>query len=104
MGPNLDVMGMAPPNALVTIWTEIHDPDTGRLIGSVPGIRHLSGSDGSFNVWIATPWVAFGYSPLRYKIHARTEHDGQCSPDAILDVKYDQNSCSMWGTPLARAF
>jgi hypothetical protein len=104
VGPNLDIVGMTRPHTLVTVWTEIFDPDNGQLVGSVPGIRHLSGSDGSFNVRIATPRVAFGYSPLRYEIHARTERNGQCSPDAILDVKYDQNTCSTWGAPLASAF
>lgn len=104
VGPNLDISGLTSPQKLVTIWTEVFDADNGLMLGSVPGIRHLSGSDGSFNVRIATPRVAFGYSPLRYEIHARTELNGSCSPDAIVDVKYDQSTCSLWGTSLARAF
>ena len=96
VGPNVDVTGRAKPNALVTVWTDVYDAQSGDLLRSVPGLRDRADADGIFHVRIAQPRMIAGRdSPIRYEIHARTESGGNCTPELIVAQKWDKDTCSL---------
>lgn len=88
VGPSTVVKGHATPGALVVVWTAVYNARTGELIKRVPGIRHRTKEDGSFEVRISTPRISFGQDvPLRYEIHAQMlDASGKRSLEAIVTV------------------
>lgn len=89
VGPSTLVEGVAEPESVVVIQTEVYDQSTGEFLKMVPGHRHAPEPDGSFSLLVSTPRVAIGEKdiPLRYEIHVFTvTRDGGKSPEAIVTV------------------
>jgi hypothetical protein len=73
VGTRTEVSIQSTPGVMQVIWTEVKRTDTGEVLRSVPGIRHLTKADGSYSGAIATPRIAIGDEgvQLRYEIHFR---------------------------------
>jgi hypothetical protein len=75
VGPATVVTGAASQRALLVVYSEVFHGAT--LIGMVPGIRHWTNEDNSYNVKISTPklflrgGVDENAGPLSYLIHVR---------------------------------
>lgn len=94
VGPNFDVNGTAQPNAVVVISTDIIDANTGELLKSVPGHRHLPDPSGAFSLRIAAPRLPEELlRVVRYRIHVRSEGADFKSPETLVTV-YPQAQAS----------
>ena len=87
VGPNFDVIGTAQPGAVVVISTDILNNETGALIRSVPGNRHLPDRTGAFSLRIAAPRVPEeAMSRIRYQVRIRSEGVDFKSPETVINV------------------
>ncbi len=89
VGPSIDVVGKAPPNSLVVLYTIVYPYGTDEQPKMVPGIRHRATATGDFSFRIATPRVSFGETNvrIRYAIRAHTlEADGTKGPETVVNV------------------
>ena len=72
VGTNTDVRGMASQKAFMVVYSEVYRNDNDAYVKRVPGIRHWTRDDGSFEFRIAMPLVFRDPSiKLHYMIHAR---------------------------------
>ncbi len=73
VGTRTELSIKATPGVLQVIWTEVKRTDTGEVLRTVPGIRHLPKADGTYRGAIATPRVALGErdTEIHYEIHFR---------------------------------
>jgi hypothetical protein len=73
VGPSTVVTGAATQRAFLVIYSEVKTGDT--VTGNVPGIRHWTNDDNSYNVKISTPRLYLRNTddtgPLTYVIHVR---------------------------------
>jgi len=85
VGTRIEVSIKSTPGVLQVIWTEVYRTDTNEILKMVPGIRHLTKPDGTYQGGIAGPRISFGDDvPLRYEIHFRNgPNDGD--PETIGD-------------------
>jgi hypothetical protein len=87
VGPNFDVIGTAQACAVVVISTDVIAADTGELLKSVPGHRHLPDPSGAFNLRIAAPRMPDDYQrQVRYRVHIRSEGASYKSPETVVNV------------------
>jgi hypothetical protein len=87
VGPNFEVIGSAQPGAVVVISTDVLNNETGALIRSVPGNRHLPDLAGAFSLRIAAPRVPNeALARIRYQVHIRSEGVDFKSPETIINV------------------
>ena len=88
VGPSVTVSGTAPGAASVNVWTECHDAADGRLLKSVPGLKHAANADGSYEVRIATPRIYFGEGvKLRYEVHVQSFNGADAVGEASVTVQ-----------------
>jgi hypothetical protein len=87
LGPNYDIAGSMPYRALIVVITECLRPDTGAVVGSVPGIRHWTTSNGSFQFRCASPRVFLGEGvPLSYRIRCfEVDRSGAKGPETVVN-------------------
>jgi hypothetical protein len=89
VGPSIEVVGKAPPNALVVIYTIAYPYTTDEMPKLVPGTRQRATATGDFAFRIATPRVSFGETKVqvRYAIHVHVlKADGTKGPEAVVNV------------------
>ncbi len=87
VGPNFDVVGTAQPTAVVVISIDIVDAQTGEVIRSIPGNRHLPEPSGAFNLRIAAPRPPDdNQRPFVYRVHIRSEGMNFKSPETLINV------------------
>lgn len=89
LGPNYDISGSMPYKAFLVVMTDCVRSDTGELVGSVPGIRHYTNSDGSFAFRCASPRIAVGEDiPLVYRVRCfETNASGEKGPEAVVECR-----------------
>lgn len=73
LGPRTEISLRATPGVVQAIWTDVKRVDTGRVLRSVPGIRHLTKADGTYRGAIATPRIFLGErnEDILFEIHFR---------------------------------
>jgi hypothetical protein len=80
LGPNTDITGQAAEKQFLIIYTDVfgRDGDEEVWIGKVPGIRHWTKEDGSFEFRISTPRPLTTYQTLLiYRIHVFAQRPGE---------------------------
>ncbi len=90
LGPNYDISGTVGERALVVVLTDVLLSDTGRLVGTVPGIRHYSNADGTFSFRCASPRVPMGKreADILYRVRCFVVGPGgQRGPEAVVNCK-----------------
>ena len=90
LGPNYDISGSMPHRAFLIVITDCVRTDTGEVLGSVPGIRHWTNSDGNFKFRCASPRVAYGEAgvTLEYRVRCfeATASSGN-GPEAVVNCR-----------------
>jgi hypothetical protein len=71
LGPNYDIAGYMPYRAFLVVLTDAINAETGELIRTVPGIRHWTNADGTFQFRVASPRVSIGETDTRVKYRVR---------------------------------
>lgn len=73
LGPRTEISLKSTPGIIQVIWTDVKRVDTGKVLRSVPGIRHLTKADGTYQGAIATPRIFLGErdEDILYEIHFR---------------------------------
>jgi hypothetical protein len=90
LGPNYDISGSMPYRAFLVVITDCVRTDTGEVLGSVPGIRHYTNSDGRFQFRCASPRVSIGdvKTPLEYRVRCfETNASGDKGPEAVVSCR-----------------
>jgi hypothetical protein len=90
VGPSTVVTGAASQRAFLVIYSEVKSGDD--LVGTVPGIRHWTNDDNSYNVKISTPRLYLrstdpnAPTQLTYVIHVRAFSQPPQDPMATPDL------------------
>ena len=87
LGPNYDISGSMPYRAFLVVMTDCVRTDTGQVLGSVPGIRHWTGSDGRFQFRCASPRISLGDTSVQLEYRVRcfeTSASGENGPEAVV--------------------
>jgi hypothetical protein len=93
LGPSYDITGRMPYKAFIVVMTDCLRADTGEVLRSVPGIRHLTEADGTFHFRCASPRVSFGekQTPLVYRVRCfEMSQDGGAGPEAVVTCRMAQ--------------
>jgi len=87
VGTRTEVSIRTTPGVEQVIWTVVFNADSGEVLDTVPGIRHLPNADGTYRGAIATPRISVGDTrvPLRYEIHFRNGPDPG-DPETVVVV------------------
>jgi hypothetical protein len=88
LGPNYDISGSMPYRAFLIVITDCLRTDTGEVVGSVPGIRHWTRMDGTFEFRCASPRVSMGPDiPLIYRIRCWETNGRSTGPEAVVECR-----------------
>lgn len=87
LGTNYDISGSMPYKALLVVMTDCVRTDTGEVLGSVPGIRHWTNANGSFQFRCASPRIFIGEDiPLIYRVRCfEVNRSGETGPEAVVE-------------------
>lgn len=88
LGPNYEIHGSLPSRALVVVLTDAVLVDTGEVLRTVPGIRHYTNYDGTFEFRCASPRVSIGdrTRELKYRVRCFTlDAYGNRSPETVIN-------------------
>ncbi len=87
VGTRTEVSIRTTPGVQQVIWTVVFNADSGEVLDTVPGIRHLPNEDGTYRGAIATPRISVGDTrvPLRYEIHFRNGPNPG-DPETVITV------------------
>ena len=89
LGPDYVISGSTGQKALVVVLTDVILSDTGRVYGTVPGIRHYSKDDGSFQFRCASPRVPMGsrQADVIYRIRCFVmAPGGKAGPETVVTL------------------
>ena len=91
LGPSYDIHGSMPYRALLVVMTDCVRTDTGEVVGSVPGIRHWTKTNGRFQFRCASPRVFVGPDvPFVYRIRCyEVNRAGEKGPAAVVECRKD---------------
>lgn len=86
VGPSVDVIGKTEGRQFVVIITDVHVKGQTEPVGSVPGHRHWTDSEGNFKLRIATPRVRNAPdSDITYMIRVFTQRPGERpGPETVI--------------------
>ncbi len=90
LGPNFEISGSMPYRAFLVVVTDCIRVDTGEVLETVPGIRHWTNRDGSFQFRCASPRVAYGQDGLTLEYRVRcfeTNANHQNGPEAVVNCR-----------------
>lgn len=90
LGPSYEIIGSVGERALVVVLTDVVMVETGRTVGTVPGIRHYSKNDGSFHFRCASPRVPTGDETTEYAYRVRcfvVAPGGARGPETVVNCK-----------------
>lgn len=89
LGPNYDIAGAMPYKAFLVVITDCVRTDTGEVLQSVPGIRHWTKADGTFQFRCASPRIFLGDDiPLVYRVRCyETDRTGATGPEAVVECR-----------------
>ncbi|MEI6499958.1 MAG: hypothetical protein WCP21_02905 [Armatimonadota bacterium] len=90
LGPNFDISGSMPHRAFLIVITDCVRTDTGEVLGSVPGIRHWTETNGQFHFRCASPRVAYGDLgvTLEYRVRCfETTASNGNGPEAVVNCR-----------------
>lgn len=89
LGPNYDISGSMPYKAFLVVITDCVRTDTGDVLQSVPGIRHWTNADGTFQFRCASPRIFLGDDvPLVYRVRCfETDRTGAKGPEAVVECR-----------------
>jgi hypothetical protein len=90
LGPNYDISGSMPYRAFLVVITDCVRTDTGEVLRSVPGIRHWTNRNGSFQFRCSSPRVSLGDAglPLAYRVRCfETNASGENGPEAVVNCR-----------------
>ena len=99
VGPATVVTGMASQRAFLVVYSAVFSED--QSIGSVPGIRHWTNEDNSYNVKISTPRLYLrgedGAVQLTYIIHVRAYSQAPQRASDVPDL--GEATVTVYSTP-----
>ena len=92
LGPNYDIIGSMPHKAFLVLVTDVVRTDTNEVVRTVPGIRHWTNDDGTFQFRAASPRVSLGEKdlPLLYRVRiCESTKDGN-GPETLINTTMAQ--------------
>lgn len=92
LGTNYDISGSMPYKAVLVVMTDCVRTDTGEVLGSVPGIRHWTNANGTFQFRCASPRIFVGDDvPLVYRVRCfEVNRSGEKGPEAVVECRKGQ--------------